>query len=401
LTDLPPIHYLNSDFDLSLRPRPRQLVNPNLVRQVRELSVQALLGADEGDAAWVRADVPSDFTAYLGENGLPVPQLLEHPRIDPARRLRPFGWSPEAIELNDRHPRPVDHPPLSVVRRVNSRSFALELEAELFPDDPQGTLVESAAELEAFLANAAAKSEWVVKAEHGHAGLANRRLRGTRLSAADLRFVNARLAEDDRLIVEPWLERVADRCMVFDVPFDAAQLRIHETACTDGGALVGAIFDPEPRAEVPCQTLADAAERIAERLGDAGYFGPVCVDAFDWRDGDRTRLRPLVDLNARRAMSDGAHRLWRRLAPERTLFYRFFNRRKLAALPTELMQVVDALGSRRYDPERRCGILLASPLRLGLDGEERAPGKLAVIFVADGRQQIEATERWFRDKFEV
>ena len=399
MTDPSHIYYLNSDFDLSLHTHP--FVNPALVRQVRELSVQALIGADKADAAWVRADVPSDFTAYLADNGVPVPQLIQHPQIDPARRLRPFGWNQEAIQQNGRYSQPAVHPPLSVVRRVNSRSFACGLEAELFPDDPRGTLVQSAAELETFLARASAKSEWVIKAEHGNAGLANRRLSSTHLSAADLRFVNLRLAQDNRLVIEPWLKRTCDRSMVFDVPFDVARLRIHETVCTDGGALVGSIFDPERQADVPWHALADATERIAARLDNEGYFGPVCVDAFDWRDGNRTRLRSLVDLNARQAMTDGAYRLWQRLMPDRTLFYRFFNRRKLTGLPKELGRVVDALGRRRYDPSLRRGILLASPVRLGFDGETRTPGKLAVIFAAEVRSEIFALERWFRDEFEV
>ena len=393
------IYYLNSDFDLSLRSHP--FVKPALVRQVCELSVQALIGANKADAAWVRADVPSDFTGYLTANGVPVPQLLRHPQIDPARRLRPFGWNQEAIEQNGRYLQPALHPPLSVVRRVNSRSFACGLEADLFPDDPRGTPVHSAAELGAFLARATAKSEWVIKAEHGNAGLANRRLSSTHLSAADLRFVNLRLAQDSCLVIEPWLKRTCDRSMVFDVPFDVARLRIHETVCGDGGALVGSIFDPERQAAVPWHTLADASERIAARLDNEGYFGPVCVDSFDWRDGGRTRLRSLVDLNARHAMTDGAYRLWQMLMPDRTLFYRFFNRRKLTGLPKELGRVVDVIGRRRYDPFLRRGILLASPLRLRFDGKIRIPGKLAVIFAAETRSEIFALERWFRDQFEV
>jgi 3,4-dihydroxy 2-butanone 4-phosphate synthase/GTP cyclohydrolase II len=47
-------HYLNSEFDLSLRPRPMQLDRPKLVRQVRELSLQGLLGARADDAVLVR-----------------------------------------------------------------------------------------------------------------------------------------------------------------------------------------------------------------------------------------------------------------------------------------------------------------------------------------------------------
>jgi hypothetical protein len=102
------------------------------------------------------------------------------------------------------------------------------------------------------------------------------------------------------------------------------------------------------------------------------------------------RLRPLVDLNCRRSMSDGAYRLWRRFAPERTWYYRFFNRRKLS-LPTRWPEALAALGGRRYDRSRQRGVLLASPLDFG---------KLAVIFVAGDRSEIFNLEKAFRARFE-
>jgi hypothetical protein len=400
VADSPTAHYLNSDFDLSLRPRPRQVGNPALVRQVRELSVQALLGASDRDSVLVRAEVPREFLAHLAESGLPVPRLLRHPEVDPVAHFRPFGWSAEAIELNRLHERPAEHPPLSSIRRVNSRSLALELEADLAPEGPSGTVVESPAELDAFLARAPAAIEWVVKSEHGHAGLANRRLGRPRLTPADRRFVDDRFAEDDRLVVEPWLARERDWCVVFDVPFDRSALRVHETLCTRDGALIGALFDPGGDPGTWSEDLAATAERVASKLDAEGYFGAVCVDAFTWREGDRLRLRPFVDLNCRRSMSDGAYRLWRRWAPERTLYYRFFNRRKLS-LPAELPRALAALGQHRYDRAERRGILLVSPLQLGAAAQTWRPGKVAVIFVADERSGVFELERWFRDRFEA
>ena len=138
---------------------------------------------------------------------------------------------------------------------------------------------------------------------------------------------------------------------------------------------------------------------MASKLNEAGYFGPACIDGFSWRDGSRSGIRTLVDLNCRLSMSDGAHRLWRIVAPDRTLYYRFFNRRKLD-LPPGLAETLAALGGRRYDPATRRGILLASPLRFGTGEDAWKPGKLAVIFAADGRPGVFEQERWFRDRFE-
>lgn len=392
-------HYLNSDFDLRLRPRPRQVRQERLVRQVRELSIQALLGAGPDDCALLRADVPQEFVDHLAGCGLPVPRLLRHPDVDPAGRLRPFGWSDEAIELNRLHRLPAAHPSLSCIRRVNSRSFARQLEERLAGGCP-GHVVDGVAALEALLARESETAEWVVKAEHGNAGLANRRVRRSGLTAADRRFVDDRLAEDDRLVVEPWLPRERDWCVVFEVPFDGAALRVHEQVCTRDGALIGALFDPAPGVSNPWTgQLTETAREIAPALEAEGYFGPVCLDAFEWRDGDRKRLRPLVDLNCRRSMSDGAQRLWRRVAPDRVLYYRFFSRRKLS-LPGELAQALAALDPHRYDPDERRGVLLASPLHLADGPKNWSPGKLAVIFVADERPGIFELERWFRERFE-
>jgi hypothetical protein len=340
----------------------------------------------------VHADVPSEFLEHLDRCGLPVARVLRHPELDPRTILRPFGWSAEAIGLNRLHDRPADHPDPQTIERVNSRSLALAIETESCGGAVSGRIVRDPRELESFLSSASAGGEWIVKAEHGNSGLANRRLREGRMTEADRRFVDGVFAEDDGLLVEPWLDRTRDWCSVFDVPFDAASLRIHEATCTRDGALIGSLFEPGGAAEAPQAELARTAEVVARRLTEEGYIGPVCVDAFHWRGaGGRTELRTLADLNCRLSMSDWAHRAWRRLAPDRTCFYRFFNRRKLD-LPAGLAALPDALGDRAYDRSSRRGILPVSPLEFG---------KLAFLFVAAGRRDVFELEAWFRERFET
>ena len=393
-------HYVNTEFDLSLRPRGAPAESGALRRQIEELSAQGLLGANEGDCALLHCAVPDEFQAHLVSCELALPRLLERSRIVPEAEFRPFGWSAEAIELNRRHLSPTRHPALPVIRRVNARSFGVQLERDLGLEVASGRVVESANELTSFLEGASAESTWVIKAEHGNAGLANRRLGGVRLAPGERRFVTDCFTEDDRMVVERWLPRERDWCTVFDVPFRASSLRIHESICTDGGSLIGALFESDGSGAARwADELGSAAERIASTLEGEGYFGPVCLDSFTWLERGVERLRPLVDLNCRLPMSDRAHALWRRLAPERSLYYRFFSRRKLR-LPSELAAALTSLGSRRYDPTRRRGILLASPLRFGTGDRRRSPGKLAMIFIADERSAVFELERWFRDAFE-
>jgi hypothetical protein len=281
---------------------------------------------------------------------------------------------------------------LSVIRRVNSRSFALKLEQELFPETAAGAVIEDAARLDAFLSGAPSVGEWIVKSEFGNAGLGNRRLHSRGLSAADRRFVDGLLAENDCVVVEPWLSRERDWSVVFDVPLAPAEVRVHEATYTRDGALIGALLLPDGAGPTPwLDELGDMAERVASRLENEGYFGPVCVDAISWQDENTIRLRPLVDLNCRRPMSDGAYRLRRQIAPDRSFYYRFINRRKFT-LPDGLRQAVSALGDLRYDRSRKHGVLLASP-----------PGhaKLAVILVAEDRRELLALEGELRARFEA
>ena len=145
-------HYLNAEFDLGLRPRPGRVEQPALARQVRELSAQAVLGAAPGDAALLRVELPQAFIDHVGDCGLTVPRLLTHPHLDPSSRLRPFGWSGEAMELNGHHEQPVEHPPLETIGRVNARSLGLRFEAEIDASEPIGEVVESVDDLCAFMA---------------------------------------------------------------------------------------------------------------------------------------------------------------------------------------------------------------------------------------------------------
>lgn len=373
--------YVNADFDLSLRSDFAGEVPRRLQRQIRELTLQALLGARADDAALLREPVEPAFLEHLRASGLTLPRIVNYPRIDPALEFSPFGWSAEAIELNARQASPVAHPPLEVVRRVNARSFQLGLE-----EDP-GRSVGDLAEVERRLA--AQPGEWLFKGAHGASGLANRRLRTWPLTVSDRRFIVEQFAGGRGAALELWRDRECDYAATFSVPFDPATFRAHESICTRDGAVIGGIFG----AELPegwTAELRRTAERVARGLTEAGYFGSVCMDAFSWRDGETIRFRPLVDLNCRQSILAGAARMQRKLAADRTLYYRFFNRRKLR-LPRALPEALTLLATERYDPATRRGVLLATPTHFN---------KIAIGFFGVDLDDAFAQERRFRAKFE-
>jgi len=393
----------NVDFDLSLRPRLRGMPVGELSRQIGEMAWHVAFFGDHNDAVRVSGPVPDDYLDSLHRNGLVPPELTIRPAIRSERRLSPFGWSRSAIELNRRYRAPAPHPEWRVVRRVNGRSFAVGLEQELVEGETPAAAFGCLDDLEAFLATQAEiQGGWIAKANHGNAGLGNRRLRLRELGDRNRLWIRRLFEEDDRVLVEPWRRRVLDLGVSFELYPDGgiADHVVSEVVNTAEGAFIGAIFEPAPSGLDPwLDDLERTVEVVAARLHGEEYFGPVHLDAFVWEQDGSKRLRPLVDLNARSNMSWTARRLWDSWERPAVFYWRFFTRRRLH-LPETHQELEEAIGDDRFDPARHHGVLVTSPLWVVEDGRRRRLQKTGVLFVADTRHGVLAQERRFRERFD-
>ncbi len=398
-------HWLNADFDLSLRPRWRGLGgDPARRRQVRELEVHALPLAGPGDSVRVHRHPGPELLDLLERAGFRPPTITLAPDLRDDAELAPFGWNAEADRLARRGQRTPDHPTLEVVRRVNGRSFAAALEAEL--GDPGWTLAScrSLAELEAELRGAADRGHgWVAKAEHANAGLGNRRLRARHLDEPGRRWAEGVFAEDDVIHLEPWAARVADLTAVFEVtpsgrPRGAS---VHEVVTTSDGAFLGALFAPRPRPgrERWHEEMLEAADRVARVLASEGYWGPACIDGLVWSEGGAPRLRALTDLNARGHVSAGGRALARHLDPDATAYWRFYATRRMRRFDS-LAEVIDTLAPDAYDPERCRGALPTSPLWLEGQGRRRPAVKLGMLLLAGSTDEALTLDARVRERLE-
>ncbi|MDQ7007298.1 MAG: hypothetical protein Q9Q40_08700 [Acidobacteriota bacterium] len=389
-------HRLNGDFDLSLRagyrPPPP---GSEIARQVAELLPFALFFGGREDTALVDSPLPESWLALLEQAGVEHAAAVTAPSLNAGRPLAPFGWNADAAERARRYAVRGEHPPLEVVRRVNARTFSAAIEREIDPDSPYEGRFDSVAAVENFLRDAS-PAERVVKAQHANAGLGNRRLSGAGLDPATRRLVAEWCAGGDPVIVERWLPRREDLCLTFHVSRRGAieDLEVHEMINTADGAFIGALFPAgRDRPVAQREALGRTAEVVARRLRDAGYFGPVCVDAFTWGDGGR--LRPLADLNARRHVSAGALGLWRRWGREVTVYWRLFKVPRVRLPDPERWTAV--LGPDAFDPGHRRGALPVSP---PVDGAGRPCRRVAVLFAGRNREDVFAMERRMRERFE-
>lgn len=395
-------HFLNAEFDLSLRPGWSRDAAPGLAAQIRDLALLAVPAAAPGESVVLYEPLPEEFGEWLTGHGLDPPQVSLHPARRPGSELAPFGWNRHAAELDRGSARRARRPSLDVVRRVNDRRFADRVAREVLGETEHvlGTAQSPAGVRRLLVADAGHAGGWVVKARHGNSALANRRVRHAPPDPGEERLLAGLLAADGVVTVERWRPRECDLSVVCEIRRDGglAGASAHEVVNTAAGAFLGVLLEPADGAALaPWREplLATAAE-VGSELAGAGYFGPVCLDAFVWRDGGHLRLRRLVELNARRPMSAGFARLADRWQGRRTVYGRLVSGRRLR-LPAGYAALDAALGDDRFDADRGYGVLPISPLWLG--PQRRRPRRAGIAFVAADRLSALAMADRFRRRF--
>jgi len=388
---------MNLDFDLSLRRGRPPGARDARTRQARELVMQMLLVAVEGDSVLLSKEPQPDFFDYLDRLEIPVPEVCVQPSVTHHARCTPFGWNRVAENVNRLYDDPAPHPPLEIVRWVNCRSFSAEIERRHFGGEHVIGVVRGVDELTRLLEGRPVEAAgWVLKSEHGNGAFGNRRLRTRDLGEADLAALARLFDEDEAAVLEPWRKRVTDLASVFDVDErgNLTSFRAYEVVNTAEGALIGDIFDrSSPAVERWRAELEGMSSIVAAELAAAGYYGPVCVDSFVWKDEGVERLRPVVDINARLFMAAAAERLWRLWGRDRVVYWRLFSRRKLEC-PGTFGELENTLGDAAYDPATRCGVLVTSPLEI--DG--RRPRRIGVVLAGTNRNSVDTLDRWFRGR---
>jgi hypothetical protein len=193
-------------------------------------------------------------------------------------------------------------PAVAVLRRVCHRQFY----ASLGGGAPGARFLTDADDLERVLRERAG-APWLFKRPYGFAGRGQRRL-GPTLSADDQRWLTDSLRLGGAL-AEPWLE--IERELTLHGYLSAAGGVRLGRPCTQRTDVYRAWLSTELLAEGELsdetrRALFASAERVAEALHGAGYFGPFGVDAYTWRcPSGKTRLNPLGELNARYTMGYG------------------------------------------------------------------------------------------------
>lgn len=235
------------------------------------------------------------------------------------REIVPWGWTPQAESIVDQYSLgQCDLPDHDTVKAVNSRSFLTPFDVILEVSDghPKSFSIacRSMSQIQDSVHSllSAGWQKWCIKPEISHAGR-NRLIGSTSdFNSQQTGWVNRQLEGFGVVFVEPWVQIEREGSLHFDVKpasFGGSIVFLGQTELLNdqAGRYQGSeiwLEDPGPAdARDLRESLMTHGRNICQALIAEGYFGPVGLDYFTFRDSrGSVCLRLCNDLNARWTM---------------------------------------------------------------------------------------------------
>ncbi|MEY4691596.1 MAG: hypothetical protein RIT19_1921, partial [Verrucomicrobiota bacterium] len=405
-------------------------------RLARDLANLPQFLARRDDVVVVPEAPAPDFLATLNAAGFELPEFVVVPEEVAVQAawgverklggLRPWAWAPDSMERlgplfpqvtgDDRGPDDCFNPRIAeLYSKAWSARLLRAIHSELaavFPAlCPIGTIGLPVTDLPAVLEaigefRTRGFHRLVVKQALGLAGANAIRLWEPELLETQRRWMAESLEAGQTLVVEPWLDRIAD----FSVQFERTRGGLRRIGVTDlfndhrgqflaNGAGPGFERRPPARVVRAFSRWPDApgllrrvyeviASALETRLAEIGFQGPLGIDALVCQTPEGPRLKPLVEINPRYTMGRLTLELMRVVAPGSHGLFRLVNRSRLKAsgFPSFAAYARDVVGRRPLErsgspePRLRQGVVC-------LNDPGRAQGCLAVFEV--GREPLE------------
>lgn len=266
--------------------------------------------AEDDDMIYLPATVPEQFTTQLQTSGFPrVRFTSDWPAPETTRSLTftPWGWSAAVLQLAESKGFSVETPDLTAVRTVNARTFSFQLETEWGIALPGSQQIEDLESLEQALKKLphSADSAWVLKANFSMSARERMCGRGKQLTEPIRSWASKRLAQGQPLFLEPWVDRISEAGIQLEIPATGEPTFVGLAVLLNDarGQYRGSRIYVDESTLQEWQPALEVAQRVAHAVQQAGYTGPLGIDAMQYRDADgQIRFRPLQDLNARYTM---------------------------------------------------------------------------------------------------
>ncbi len=386
----PVVHWFEPHCEAQIAHGAAHTPKADLRALAQDLETLPLWLASPDDVILTRRAPSPDFLRALSNAGVELPQFVAHDPQKPARldehphlsALAPWGWSP----LVEKHLSPLvsqlpQKPPIwgqwSEARRsLYAKTWSVVALRQLcqshdWPSwwsqpDEVGVVVHTQ---EDALERAKALGQLgftrvAFKAPWGASGRQMIRVDDAMLAPGQEGWLRRTLERQGALVVEPWLDKVADFSAQFhvlgnrDVSFKGITRFLTDVRGQYQGTILGRnvvlglgtevhrwLTDDGRSKQRLQKALKQAARAVGLELAKAGYAGPVGIDAMLYRaqtpQGPCLRLKPIVEVNPRHTMGQVALALRGRCAPRTAGFWGIWPVRALG--PDGVKGLMDAI----------------------------------------------------------
>jgi len=302
-----------------------------------------------------------EFLRAIKQAGFPLPEFVELKNgcIDgngnlsgrKVSGLRPWAWGPDSVEMFGPLFANLNGPEHAATHYFNlriaelySKAWSANLLKKLLPRKASWLCTEREIGItantleEAFEAITSIRRSGhhkiVAKQALGLAGHNAIRLWEPEISVSQRQWLSRAVQNNQQLVIEPWLEREFDFSVQLEMGSRHLKLCGYTGLINDNKgqfqanwaapnysrrlpANVAALFPDAPNISGQLQQLyADIFSLLETELRDAGFFGPIGIDAFVYRTPEGScRLKPIVEINPRYTMGRLTLELMKRVCP--------------------------------------------------------------------------------------
>lgn len=300
------LHICNTFFEWELN-RPTKISLEEAFNQhpvYQQLQFLPLLYKAPEDGILVTANPSNDPQLHLYGEDLP-----------PYEGIVDWGASELIASWAKKQNIPYQAPPLSLVRKIHSKAYAHE------KCPVKGSaIIYNEGELKQFIDRPLVLKSLLERSGRGH----------TIIHSSSPIVIK----QPFPLLVEPWLERILDFSTQWTIDLDRSVTFLGTTICHNDargrylGSSVGMKNPPF------LDEHLSVARPILEEIAQLGFFGHLGIDAFLYKEEGKTKLRPLVEINARKTMGYAALMA----AKGRAITLNFSKENTKSLLPKEILK---------------------------------------------------------------
>ncbi|EFM12353.1 conserved hypothetical protein [Paenibacillus curdlanolyticus YK9] len=230
--------------------------------------------------------------------------------------LEPFAAIPFTREASERHGFDCRMPDMDIIRRVNTKTYSTEMKERLdLAND--SFIVNHSSELQLLGESLLRRGPFLIKDNYGVSGQGNLLVESISILERVVSYtaMQENKGKQSQFVVEPYLDKDCDFSCQFMIAEDGAYQLISVQRLANDEFAYQESYTPEPEflQMLEGKGYFDLMERIAKGLYSDGYYGHVCVDSMQLRNGD---LIPLIEINARKSMSLIKNQVDRFLTPQ-------------------------------------------------------------------------------------